>query len=198
VLGSQYFAAVFNLPTASSRYCVPCTARRKHSMSIQYKTSVEWDVNLVDLEFTDTLGPNPYKGLVKFAIKVTTGAPAATAGYFLPACQILNAYDKTWYENTGSTASPVWSLVPSSGSGITTLTGDVTAGPGAGSQAATIAAGAVTTSKIANNAVDGTKIAITSQTTGSIMYYNGTDWVNLAPGTVGQVLTMAGGVPTWA
>lgn len=61
----------------------------------------------------------------------------------------------------------------------------------------TIANGAVSTAKIANNAVDGTKIAITSQATGSLMYYDGTDWVNLAPGTVGQVLTMAGGIPTW-
>lgn len=85
-----------------------------------------------------------------------------------------------------------------SGSGITELTGDVTAGPGTGSQAATIANNAVTTAKIANNAVDGTKIALTSQVTGSIMYYNGTDWIQLAPGTNGQVLTLAGGVPTWA
>ena len=38
------------------------------------------------------------------------------------------------------------------GSGITTLTGDVSAGPGSGSQAATIAAAAVTLAKIANAA----------------------------------------------
>ena len=62
----------------------------------------------------------------------------------------------------------------------------------------TIANDAITTAKIANNAVDGTKIAIASQATGSIMYYNGTDWVNLAPGTNGQVLTMTAGIPAWA
>ena len=45
------------------------------------------------------------------------------------------------------------------GGGITQLTGDVTAGPGSGSQVATIANLAVSTAKIANNAVDNTKLA---------------------------------------
>lgn len=75
------------------------------------------------------------------------------------------------------------------------LSGDATL---SNTGALTIANGAITTAKIANNAVDGTKIALTSQVTGSIMYYNGTDWIQLAPGTDGQVLTLAGGVPTWA
>jgi len=56
----------------------------------------------------------------------------------------------------------------------------------------------VTTTKIANNAVDGTKIQIGSNTNGSLMYYDGTDWVNLAPGTSGQVLrTNGAAAPTW-
>lgn len=75
------------------------------------------------------------------------------------------------------------------------VSGDLTL---ANTGAFTIANSAVSTAKIANNAVDGTKIAITSQVTGSVMYYNGTDWINLSPGTNGQVLTLAGGVPTWA
>lgn len=45
------------------------------------------------------------------------------------------------------------------GGGITELTGDVTAGPGSGSQAATIANNAVTTGKILNSAVTLAKIA---------------------------------------
>jgi hypothetical protein len=45
------------------------------------------------------------------------------------------------------------------GSGLNQLTGDVTAGPGVGSQAATIAGNAVTTSKINNAAVTLAKIA---------------------------------------
>lgn len=75
------------------------------------------------------------------------------------------------------------------------LSGDATL---ANTGALTIANNAITTAKITNNAVDGTKIALSSQVTGSIMYYNGTDWIQLAPGSDGQVLTLAGGVPTWA
>ena len=89
-------------------------------------------------------------------------------------------------------------LFVGNGSNVATdvaVSGDLTL---ANTGAFTIANSAVTTAKIANNAVDGTKIALTSQVTGSIMYYNGTDWIQLAPGTDGQVLTLAAGVPTWA
>jgi hypothetical protein len=51
--------------------------------------------------------------------------------------------------SNGTTAS--WQA-PSGGSGITQLTGDVTAGPGSGSQAATIAAGVITNSMISASA----------------------------------------------
>lgn len=47
----------------------------------------------------------------------------------------------------GASANPSW-VTPASG-GLTQLTGDVTAGPGSGSQAATIAANAVSNSKLA-------------------------------------------------
>lgn len=109
---------------------------------VQYKTNVTWDATLVALELVEDDAITRHAGiagLVQFAIKITTGAPVATANKFIKAAQIQNAFDGTWYENTGSVASPIWSLVPSSGSGITRLTGDVTAGPGTGSQAATVA-----------------------------------------------------------
>lgn len=106
---------------------------------IQYQTTVDWDLTLIDLEYTDIDNPL-VKGLVEKAIKITTGAPAATAGMFIPGAEIINAVDATKYQNTGTTASPVWSLVPASGSGITELTGDVEAGPGDGSQAASVVA----------------------------------------------------------
>jgi len=57
---------------------------------------------------------------------------------------------------------------------------------------------AVTTDKIANDAVDGTKIALGSDSEGDIMYSNGADYVRLARGSNGQVLTLASGVPSWA
>jgi hypothetical protein len=57
---------------------------------------------------------------------------------------------------------------------------------------------AVTTAKIADNAVTGEKIDISGNANGSLMYYNGTDWVNLAPGTSGQILrTNGAAAPTW-
>ncbi len=48
-----------------------------------------------------------------------------------------------------------------------------------------------TTQTTAKNALLGTP------TTGSLLYYNGTTWVALAPGANGQTLKMAGGIPTW-
>ena len=125
--------------------------------------------------------------------------PTSYAGIFGRNC-VLQRTDATGsYSNTGTTAVPVWTLIGTAATGITALTGDVT-GTGPGSTATTIAAGAVTTSKIAANAVDGTKIALASQAAGDIMYYDGTDWIRLAKGTAGQVLTMNGGAtaPIWA
>ena len=53
---------------------------------------------------------------------------------------------------------------------------------------------------IADNAVDGTDIALGSDAQGDIMYYNGTDWVRLGAGTSGQFLQTqgTGANPTWA
>lgn len=57
----------------------------------------------------------------------------------------------------------------------------------------------VATAMIANNAVDGTKLNLTSNATGDMMYYDGTDWVRLAAGLNGQSLRSNGAAaPTWA
>ncbi len=62
----------------------------------------------------------------------------------------------------------------------------------------TISNDAITTAKILNNAVDGTKIQISGNTIGSVMYYDGTDWANLAPGISGQLLqTNGASAPSW-
>lgn len=78
---------------------------------VQYKMTVEWDADLRDIGYADTLGGNPISGLVVNATKITTGAPAATAGYFAPGAIIQNAISGVLYSNTGSTASPVWSVI---------------------------------------------------------------------------------------
>lgn len=77
-------------------------------------------------------------------------APGTFAFYFAGDTGDVYALDRT---------SPGWVLVATSGAtGITQLTGDVTAGPGSGSQAATIANDAVTAIKIADDAVETDKI----------------------------------------
>jgi len=57
----------------------------------------------------------------------------------------------------------------------------------------------VTTAKIANDAVDGSKIAMGSDAQGDILYHNGTDYVRLAAGTSGQFLKSngSGANPQW-
>lgn len=74
--------------------------------------------------------------------------------------------------------------------GITQLTGDVAAGPGAGSQIATIQANAVTTGKIAANAVTYAKI----QTENDQTILGNVSGIVAVPSalTVAQVLTMLG------
>lgn len=96
---------------------------------MNYDTIVGWDVNLVDIWYTDIDNPL-VKGLVRSGVYIVTGAPAVNAGYYMPGAMIQNAVDKTWYINTGSTASPVWSLIESSNLAASTFAynSDATAG----------------------------------------------------------------------
>ena len=55
-----------------------------------------------------------------------------------------------------------------------------------------LAASAVTTAKINNNAVDGAKIAMTSDAQGDVLFYGGTDYERLAAGTSGKFLKTQG------
>jgi len=58
--------------------------------------------------------------------------------------------------------------------------------------------GTISTADVANNAITGTKINLTSNATGDMMYYDGTDWVRIAAGTSGQILVAAGAAaPAW-
>jgi len=76
--------------------------------------------------------------------------------------------------------------------GITQLTGDVTAGPGSGSQAATI-----TPYPLLDHQKHSDTTA-SSPTTGDLIYANSTpEWDDLAIGTSGQILTVVSGLPSW-
>ena len=63
-----------------------------------------------------------------------------------------------------------------------------------------IAPGVIVSQDLATNAVNGTHIAMGSDAAGDTIYYNGTDYIRLAKGTAGQVLTINAGAtaPEWA
>lgn len=65
---------------------------------------------------------------------------------------------------------------------------------------ATLATTATTANAVAANSVTGAGIALGSDAQGDIMFYNGTDYVRLAPGTSGQFLKTQGAAanPVWA
>lgn len=53
------------------------------------------------------------------------------------------------------------------------------------------------TLSIKPSGVTGDKIGITSQTTGDILYYNGSTWVRLPIGSANNILSVSSGVPAW-
>lgn len=226
-------------------------------MSVQYQTTVDWDVSLFDLEYTDSsTAPAAMQGLVKYAIKKTTGAPTATAGKFIEAAIIANAVDSAAYLNTGTTASPVWTLIEASAGGLPALAnGSLWIGNGSNVATAVAMSGVIAiTNAGVTSIVDGsivnadinasaaiafsklaaltsgnilvgsagnvatevsmsgdvaisntgvttvTDLTISGEAAGDILYFNGTNWVKLAIGTAGQVLTVNGGgtAPVWA
>ncbi|MBK7957417.1 MAG: hypothetical protein IPK03_04475 [Bacteroidetes bacterium] len=148
---------------------------------------------------------NPAKGLIVW----NTGTSWGSSGF---------------YYNDSNSVTPNWTKVASGAVMKTTLTdgkiwignasniateqdlsGDLTitnTGVGTISNNAVTSAkilnGTIANADIANNAVSGTKINITGNTDGSFMYYDGVDWVNLAPDTAGKILqTNGAGAPAW-
>lgn len=101
-------------------------------MGVQYKTSVGFDTTLADLEFTDAQTAMVQAGLARLiisAVKITTGAPTATVGRFIPGAIIQNAVSGVVYRNSGSVASPVWTALPTSAVPfVTVLAGTATGG----------------------------------------------------------------------
>lgn len=105
-----------------------------------------------------------------------------------------------FFQSNGADAPSFVSVAP--GAGITQLTGDVTAGPGSGSVAATIPAASISlTTKVTGIlplANGGTNNNLTAAN-GAIPYSDASKLALLAPGTSGQLLTSGGaGAPTWS
>ena len=100
----------------------------------------------------------------------------------------------------GTISSGTWQgstiAVDRGGTGVTSIGGIQTA-LGLGSLAYLSSVG---TANLQDNSVNGAKIALGSDTTGDVMYFNGTDWVRLPAGASGQSLVTSGtsGAPSWA
>jgi hypothetical protein len=78
---------------------------------MQYRTNVTWDTTLTDLVLVQSDANTRKNGIAELvisAVKMTTGAPTATANRFIPGAIIQNSVSALVYVNTGSTASPVW------------------------------------------------------------------------------------------
>lgn len=73
-------------------------------MFINYKRTVNFDATIINA------GLNA-EGLITCAQKNTTGAPSAVAGKYIPGALIQNAVSGIIYQNTGSTASPVFTAI---------------------------------------------------------------------------------------
>jgi hypothetical protein len=71
---------------------------------MQYRTVVGWDLDIVDCE----LGSD---GLVVRASKKTVGVPTAVAGVYAPGALVQSkGAGGVLYQNTGTTASPVFTV----------------------------------------------------------------------------------------
>lgn len=80
-----------------------------------------WDMTLAQVGTVEILVNGILTELVSSGVKDTTGAPVATAGKFIPGATIQNAVTGINYQNTGTTASPVWSVIDVSSGGLPAL-----------------------------------------------------------------------------
>jgi len=66
-----------------------------------------------DIAFVMKLGTiensSPLNGLIYFAVKTTSGAPAATPNVYMTGCLAINTATGVLYRMTGTPASPAWS-----------------------------------------------------------------------------------------
>lgn len=83
-------------------------------MGVQYRTTVSWDPDIIDVELVDDTPTTRYAGiagLAKSGIKITTGIPASTADVWMPGAIVSNSFDSTNWQNNGSIATPAWYLI---------------------------------------------------------------------------------------
>lgn len=125
------------------------------------------------LDMTDAIAPTDF----------ITGLGHAVRG-----SRYTNIANGTLFINTGSELAPVWELIAQGTAiGITQLTGDVTAGPGNGSQATTVATVGGSSSTNINLATVATNNATASNTNSTIVRRDGSG--NFLASTITASLT---------
>ena len=117
------------------------------------------------------------------------------ADIFEEGCILQDTKTGTEYKNTGTVAVPLFAA--GNTNAITLASAKILVGNSSNVAAAATVSGNATISN--TGVVTVTGLTIASQAAGDILYFNGTNWVRLAKGTAGQVLTMNAGAtaPGW-
>jgi hypothetical protein len=78
---------------------------------MNYEITPNWDTDLAIVFTVGNIPGNTLDTLVYDAVKMTTGAPTAVAGKYIPGATVRNAGSGVVYRNSGSTASPAWTAM---------------------------------------------------------------------------------------
>ena len=85
---------------------------------MNYDIKPNWDIDIVIAFTLGNVGVSntgyvldTFQGLVYDAVYGKTGAPTSVAGKYIPGATVRNAIDGTVYRNSGTTASPAWTLL---------------------------------------------------------------------------------------
>tara|TARA_R110002020_G_scaffold195098_2_gene396085 strand:- start:4221 stop:5249 length:1029 start_codon:yes stop_codon:yes gene_type:complete len=114
---------------------------------------------------------------------------------------LLKIYDGSAFKKLPISATVDYKLMGNDTVGWVLPTADGTANyPLTTTGSNVLAFAQIDTAAIADNAVDGAKIAMGSDAAGDVLYHNGTDYVRLPKGAASEVLTVNSGAtaPEWA
>ena len=78
---------------------------------MNYEINPSFDTDLAIVFTLGNIPGNTLDGLVYDAVKISTGAPTAVAGKYIPGATVRNATSGVVYRNSGSTASPAWTAL---------------------------------------------------------------------------------------
>lgn len=77
----------------------------------EFQTNVMWDLTLTNIVCVNSQSPSgEFQGLVTSAVKLSGTTPDAVAGKYTQGATVQNVATGVWYRNTGTTASPVFTV----------------------------------------------------------------------------------------